>query len=100
MVTAQTYFETVIFILDITRMANQMATVNIFGQVKVVMLVISKMGSSMVKVNGSKRKEQLVILMRVNITMILSKVKESLDGPVVIYTLDIIKMMSVMVTVK
>jgi hypothetical protein len=100
MVTAQTFSETETFILDTTRTANQMATVNIFGQVKVVMLVTSKMDSSMVKGNGNKRKEQSVILMKVNITMILNKVKGSSDGPVVIYTLDIIKMMSGMVMVK
>jgi hypothetical protein len=100
MVTAQTFSETETFILDTTRTANQMATVNIFGQVKVVMLVTSKMDSSMVRENGNKRKEQSVILMKVNITMILNKVKGSSDGPVVIYTLDIIKMMSGMVMVK
>jgi hypothetical protein len=100
MATAQTFSETETFILDTTRTANQMATANIFGQVKVVMLVTSKMDLSMVRENGNKRKEQSVILMKVNITMILSKVKESLDGPVVIYTLDIIKMMSGMVMVK
>lgn len=100
MVTAQTFSETEISILDTTRMANQMATGNIFGQVKVVMLVTSKMDSSMVRENGNKRKEQSVILMKVNIIMILNKVKESSDGPVVIYTLDIIKMMSAMVMVK
>jgi hypothetical protein len=100
MAMAQTFSETETFILDTTRTANQMATANIFGQVKVVMLVTSKTDLSMVKANGNKRKEQSVILMKVNITMILSKVKESLDGPVVIYTLDIIKTMSVMVMVK
>jgi hypothetical protein len=63
------FSEMEIYTLDTIKMGNLTGMDSIFGQAAAAMSATLRMDLNMVKVNGSRRKEQSVILMKVNIIM-------------------------------